>query len=255
MTAPVYAIGDIHGQLAQLEGALARIEKDGGADARIVFLGDYIDRGAHSREVIDLLLAGLAEGRDWICLLGNHDRMLAMFMENYPRNDARFPVGYHWLHDQIGGIEALKSYGVEVAEDEPIYRVHDRARAAVPQEHIQFLCERPYYHIEGELLFTHAGIKPGVPFEKQDRDDLIWIRDEFLNDTREHPWLVIHGHTPVKKAGHRGNRVNLDTGAGQGRALTAAAFVGRACYELTDAGRVRLEPEVFATPSIDRNVV
>ena len=80
MTQPIYAIGDIHGQLEMLEEALARIEADGGPEARVVFLGDYVDRGPESRGVIELLSQGLAAGRNWTCLLGNHDRMFSMFM-------------------------------------------------------------------------------------------------------------------------------------------------------------------------------
>lgn len=242
MTTPIYAVGDIHGQLGQLETALSRIAKDGGPDAQIVFLGDYIDRGAHSRDVVDLLIDGVAAGRNWVPLLGNHDRMFAMFMEDYPRHDAQFLVGYHWLHQKIGGVETLRSYGVNVVEGDRLYQVHQRAREAVPSSHVKFLRNCSYFHQQGELLFVHAGIRPGVQWEDQSQDDLIWIRGDFLNDTSEHPWIVVHGHTPAKSAEHKGNRVNLDSGAGEGRAITAAVFEGRACWELTDQGRVRLEP-------------
>ena len=112
----IYAIGDIHGQLAMLEDALRRIEADGGPDARIVFLGDYTDRGPNSRGVIERLAQGKAEARNWVFLMGNHDRMFSMFLADYPRNDDRLLVGYHWLHPRIGGIETLASYGIEVPE-------------------------------------------------------------------------------------------------------------------------------------------
>lgn len=242
MTAPIYAIGDIHGQLPMLEDALLRIEADGGPDARIVFLGDYCDRGPDSRGVIDRLARGQAEGRNWVCIKGNHDRMFAMFMEDQPRNDDRLLVGYHWLHPRIGGVETLQSYGVEVAERERIYQVHARARAAVPPEHCAFLGGLKTCHQEGELLFVHAGIRPGLPLEQQAENDLVWIREEFLTDSRAHPWLVVHGHTHVKQAEHHGNRVNLDTGAGYGHPLTAAVFEGRRCWLLTEAGRQPLMP-------------
>ncbi|MEX0303378.1 MAG: metallophosphoesterase family protein [Leisingera sp.] len=242
MTAPLYAIGDIHGQLDMLEDALQRIEDDGGPDVRIIFLGDYTDRGPDSRGVIERLLQGQAEGRNWICLKGNHDRMFSMFLEEYPRNDALLLVGYHWLHERIGGIETLQSYGVEAAEGDRIFQVHKRARAAVPQAHLDFLQDLKPYYQEGELLFAHAGIRPGLPLDQQNEDDLIWIRQEFLNDERAHPWLVVHGHTPAKQAEHCVNRINLDSGAGYGRPLTAAVFEGRECWLLTDQGRVPLTP-------------
>lgn len=242
MTAPIYAIGDIHGQLAMLEAALQRIEADGGPDARVVFLGDYTDRGPDSRGVVDLLARGQAEGRNWVCIKGNHDRMFSMFMEDHPRNDDRLLVGYHWLHPRIGGVETLQSYGVDVAERERIHQVHDRARSAVPPEHLSFLDGLKTAHQEGEMLFVHAGIRPGLPLEQQTEEDLVWIRQEFLTDTRAHPWLVVHGHTHVKRAEHHGNRVNLDTGAGYGHPLTAAVFEGRDCWLLTDEGRQPLTP-------------
>ena len=242
MSKPFYAIGDIHGQLPMLEDALARIERDGGWDAQVVFLGDYTDRGAFSREVLDLLIEGQAQGRNWTCLRGNHDQMAAMFLEDYPRQDARLLPGYHWLHPRIGGLETLKSYGVEVHEGERIYQIHARLKAAVPQSHVDFLNGlRPYYQF-GELLFVHAGLVPDIRLDDQDPDDLIWIRNEFLHHTGPHPWLVVHGHTHVDTPEHRGNRVNLDTGAGYGHALTAAVFEGRDCWVLGAQGRERLLP-------------
>ncbi len=165
-----------------------------------------------------------------------------MFLEEYPRNDTRLLVGYHWLHERIGGIETLQSYGVEVSKGDRIFQVHKRARAAVPQMHLDFLGELKPYHQEGSLLFAHAGIRPGLPLESQSEDDLIWIRQEFLNDERSHPWLVVHGHTPNKQAVHCVNRINLDSGAGYGRPLTAAVFEGSECWLLTDQSRKLLAP-------------
>lgn len=237
MPAPIYAIGDIHGQREMLEEALERIAADGGPDAQVVFLGDYVDRGPDCRGVLDLLIEGQAAGKNWTCLMGNHDRMFAMFMEDYPRNDARLLVGYHWLHEKIGGVQTLASYGVEVPERARIHEVHEEARAAVPERHREFLAALPSHHEQGELLFVHAGIRPGVPLEAQTEDDKIWIRHEFLDDTRQHPWLVVHGHTHVPSAEHRGNRVNLDSGAGFGRPLSAAVFEGKDCWLLSDQGR------------------
>ena len=242
MTSPIYAIGDIHGQIGMLEDALVRIEKDGGADARVVFLGDYTDRGPDSCGVIELLKQGKSEGRNWITLMGNHDRMFSMFMEDYPRNDDQLLVGYHWLHPRIGGVETLASYGVNVADGDRIFKVHARAQAAVPQHHRDFLADLPNHHQEGALLFVHAGIRPGIALHEQSENDKIWIRQEFLKDQTRHPWLVVHGHTHVKQPEHHGNRVNLDSGAGFSRPLTAAVFEGRDCWVLTPEGRQALEP-------------
>ncbi|WP_170330266.1 metallophosphoesterase family protein [Ruegeria arenilitoris] len=245
MPEPIYAIGDIHGQLHMLEDALARIEKDGGPDAKIVFIGDYTDRGPHSREVLDFLVKGQSEGKNWTFLRGNHDQMCAMFLEDYPRNDARLLVGYHWLHPRIGGIETLKSYGVEVRDGDRTYQVHGEAKAAVPQAHVDFLARLLPYYLKDGLLFVHAGIRPGVPLQQQDHDDLIWIREEFLIHQMHHPWLVVHGHTHVTSPEHHGNRVNIDTGAGYGNPLTAAVFEGSECWILRDKGRFCLTPQSF----------
>ncbi|MCV2887571.1 metallophosphoesterase [Ruegeria aquimaris] len=238
---PIYAVGDIHGQKTMLEDALARIDRDGGG--RIVFLGDYTDRGPDSAGVVELLRNGLDEGRDWITLKGNHDRMFEMFLRDHPANDDRLLVGYHWLHERIGGIETLASYGVDVPDGARIYQVHAQARDAVPPDHLAFLSGLPSYHLENELLFVHAGIRPGVPLEQQCEHDLIWIRHEFLDDPRPHPWLVVHGHTPGRMAEHFGNRINLDAGAGYGRPLATAVFEGQDCWLLTEHGRVPLIPK------------
>ena len=112
MSQPIYAIGDVHGQLRMLETALARIEADGGKDALIVFLGDYVDRGPDSQGVIECLAEGLESGRNWLCLKGNHDRMMQWYLEEPPRHDPYMMVGYHWLHERIGGTETLLSYEV-----------------------------------------------------------------------------------------------------------------------------------------------
>lgn len=240
MTQPIYAIGDIHGQLEKLQAVLELIEADGGPDARVVFLGDYTDRGPNSCGVIDLLAEGLAGGRNWVCLRGNHDRMFSMFIEDYPRNDDRLLVGYHWLHDRIGGIETLESYGVAVPEGARIHDVHAEARLAVPQNHSTFLDGLVDHYEESGLLFVHAGIRPGLSLAEQSQNDKLWIRQEFLRDQTEHPWLVVHGHTQIPTPEHHGNRVNLDSGAGFGRELTAAVFEERSCWTLHPEGRKAL---------------
>lgn len=238
----IYAVGDIHGQRAMLEDALALIEADGGRDARVVFLGDFVDRGPDSAGVIETLSRGQAEGRDWVCLLGNHDRMFKWFMEEPPQHDPHMLVGYHWFHDNIGGVETMASYGVELPGRSRLREIHRVALDAVPPAHVEFLNRLETHHEEGDLLFVHAGIRPGVPLEQQTEDDLIWIRDEFHDDPRPHPWLVVHGHTPVERARHYGNRVNLDTGAGYGRPVTVAVFEGTECAVLTERGRQLLRP-------------
>ncbi len=222
-----------------LRNTVKKIENDGGSDARVVFLGDYIDRGPDSRGVIEFLMKGRAAKKNWVFLKGNHDQMFSVFMEDC---HVKMTVDFHWLDDRLGGKETLASYGVKVDNNDYKQDVYMSTLAAVPSEHIEFLDSLPHLHQENNQLFVHAGIRPGVPIEKQDPTDLLWIRYEFLDDKRQHPFLVVHGHTPVEKAKHYGNRVNLDTGAGYGQQLTAAVFEGDECWLLTDTGRVPLTP-------------
>jgi len=242
MTNPIYAIGDVHGQLEMLTDALQRIERDGGPDARVVFLGDYVDRGPNSCGVLDLLVDGQRAGRNWVTIKGNHDRMMARFVRDCEIADRRLPITLNWLDPRLGGRETLASYGVEVTDSDRIYQVQVRACAAVPAAHLDFINALPLSHQEDELLFVHAGIRPGLPLAQQSEDDLVWIRQEFLRDATQHPWLVVHGHTPADRAEHCGNRINLDAGAGYGRPLAAAVFEGRDCWLLTGKGRMPLTP-------------
>lgn len=242
MTSPIYAIGDIHGQLEMLETALHLVEQDGGPDARVVFLGDYVDRGPNSRGVLDLLIEGQRAGRNWVMVKGNHDRMFARFVRDCEIADKRLPITLNWLDPRLGGRETLASYGVDVTDRDRIFQVQERACSAIPAAHLDFINALPLYHQEGDLLFVHAGIRPGIPLTQQSEDDLVWIRQEFLMEYGPHPWLIVHGHTPVDRAEHCGNRVNLDAGAGYGRPLATAVFEGRDCWVLTQNGRVPLTP-------------
>ena len=242
----IYAIGDIHGQLAELKAAHARITADrarcGDQDALIVHLGDLTDRGPDSAGVLDYLIAGHAAGEPWITLRGNHDRMFLRFITLGDPHDHNIKSGLGWLNDRLGGDATLASYGIDAHEADP-EDAFARAIKAVPQAHIDFLADRPLTYLTDELLFVHAGIRPGVPLERQREDDLIWIRDPFLYHTAAYPWLIVHGHTALDAPTHFGNRIDLDSGAGYGRPLTAAVFEARECWVLSDDGRVPLLPD------------
>jgi len=242
MSKPIYAIGDIHGQLSELTRVLSLIEADGGTNAEIVFVGDYIDRGADSKAVLDTLIDGLAAGKPWHCLKGNHDRMLSWFMRDLPQGDPYLPVYLYWLHPRVGGDTTLVSYGVPVTETERQLAVHKRARAAVPAAHVDFLNNLALSYETDTHFFAHAGIRPGVPLDAQDEEDLLWIRKEFHKDTRDHGKLIVHGHTPVEAATHYGNRINIDAGAGYGNPLAAVKLEGAHCWALTDNGLEVLAP-------------
>ena len=243
MTQPIYAIGDIHGQMAELTRVLSLIEADGGPDAQIVFLGDYTDRGPDSRGVLDTLINGRDAGRNWTFLKGNHDRMFEWFMENPLRHDPYLMVELYWLHQRLGGDTTLASYGVDASGRRREKDVHADARAAVPEAHLSFLRDLRLMHVVGDLMFVHAGIRPGIAIKDQTEEDLLWIRQEFHRSTDPHPKLIVHGHTPVDAATHDGNRVNLDTGAGYGKPLTAAVFEAGQVWQLSEDGRQPLTPQ------------
>lgn len=243
MTHPLYAIGDIHGQLAELHRVLDLIEADGGPDAHIVFVGDYTDRGPDSRGVLNLLIDGQQQSRNWTCLMGNHDRMFAWFMQDYPLHDAHLPVELYWLHQRLGGDTTLASYGVDLTGRSRMSDVHAAAREVVPAEHIAFLRGLDLSFEAEHQFFCHAGIRPGVPLAEQSEHDLLWIRKEFHVETKMHPKLIVHGHTPVDQATYYGNRINLDTGAGYGNPLSVAVFEGSNAWLLTGQGRVKLAPQ------------
>lgn len=237
-----YAIGDIHGHLAQLKTAHARIAADIATHgpAPIVHIGDLVDRGPDNPGVIDYLMQGIAERQDWIVLLGNHDRMFAGFLRDMHWHDPGLRRDMSYLHPRIGGAETLASYGVRNAADRPLAPVHAEAVAAVPQAHRDFIESLPTSFARGEVFFAHAGIRPGVPLDQQTEDDLIWIRDAFLMEPASHGPLIVHGHTAIDAATHYGNRVNLDSGAAYGGPLTAVVIEGRDVHILTDQGRAPL---------------
>ena len=238
----VYVIGDIHGQLAQLDRALSLIERDGGRDAEVVFVGDYTDRGPDSRGVIDRLMQGRDAGRNWTFLKGNHDRMFQWFMEEKPRQDPHLSGGLTWQHKRLGGLATLASYGVEVEGWIRLKSLHAQAREKVPASHIEFLTHNPLFVETEDLFIVHAGIRPGVALADQTEQDLLWIRKGFIEDETPHPKLIVHGHTAVDYPEHRGNRVNLDGGAGYGRDLWPARFDGAKCTLLTVNGERPLNP-------------
>jgi serine/threonine protein phosphatase 1 len=206
----IYAIGDIHGRVDLLERVFKRIDADLErkpiSNVIEVFLGDYIDRGPHSRQVVDSLLAR-NRTHQTAFLKGNHETILAAFVTDPA-------VLEHW--QRLGGLETLMSYGL-------VPRINANAavqaelaaalKQALPESHRQFLNNLKPSFTCGDFLFVHAGIRPGVPFASQSEDDLLWIREEFLLYEEDFGKIIVHGHTPVSDPDIRPNRINIDTGA------------------------------------------
>jgi serine/threonine protein phosphatase 1 len=201
----VYAIGDIHGSLSALCRLVAECERDAdGQPMRLVFIGDYIDRGPDSFGVVDYVM-GLQSrlGANVICLMGNHEALALSAIDDLNIEN--------WILN--GGGMTLRSYNASSVRE-------------LPAAHVAWLRSLQPSHDDGLRLFVHAGINPARPLERQDRHDLLWIREPFLSVQHDYGRLIVHGHTPTRTGmpDLRGNRLNIDTGAVYGGPLTAAVF-------------------------------
>ncbi|MBE9545963.1 MAG: serine/threonine protein phosphatase [Proteobacteria bacterium] len=198
----IFAIGDIHGCLHKLKSIMANIDIDAKNDT-LIFIGDYIDRGPDPKGVVDFVL-GLRESINHIIFLkGNHEQMFL----DYLRDDK-----YKGIFLANGGGRTLSSYGfVETAEG---------AKVNVPENHMQFFKSLlPYYETD-DYIFVHAGLRPDIPLEEQDTDDLIWIRYEFIRSSHDFGKTVVFGHTPLSRPLIESNKIGIDTGAVFGGSLT-----------------------------------
>jgi serine/threonine protein phosphatase 1 len=221
----VYAVGDIHGR-SDLLWQLHRLIIADGETARgmrkvVVYVGDYVDRGPDSQGVIDMLIKQPLEGFECHHLKGNHEDFMVQFMKTGARGEL-------WMMN--GGRVTLESYGVD------FYELADGTRMAAadilegarrelvdraPESHKTFLAGLSLHRLEGDYLFVHAGVRPGVPLDAQRAHDLMWIREEFLESDIDHGHIVVHGHTIGGHPVVRANRIGIDTGAFRSGQLTA----------------------------------
>ncbi len=244
----VYAIGDIHGHIGKLDMALDLVEADrsryGNDDAPLVQIGDLVDRGPDSSAVISRLSAMSVADPRLTVLLGNHDALFLGFVTTGAERDGRLRAGLTWLSPNMGGQTTLASYGINT--EQPVPEILAEARARVPAHHRDFLRSLKLSAQVDDALFVHAGIRPGIPIDIQDPEDLYWIRQEFLTDASDHGALVVHGHTPVKRVEHHGNRLAIDTGAAYGGPLSAVVIEERRVFLLTANGRQEVTPHASA---------
>lgn len=241
MVSRIYAVGDIHGHLTRLQDIHQRIARDqalhGDQGAPVIHVGDLVDRGPDSKGVIDHLIVGIARGENWTVLKGNHDRLLQKFVEDANWRDPVLRPDYTWLHPRMGGWETLNSYGVEGPGDLRLPHLQALVRRNLPPAHHRFLADLPLYHQIDEVLFVHAGIRPGIPLAEQTEDDLIWIRQPFHDYMEPYGPLIIHGHTVIDAVTHYGNRINIDTGAAYGHDLSAILIEDGQVWVLEPEGR------------------
>ncbi|HEU17760.1 MAG TPA: serine/threonine protein phosphatase [Deltaproteobacteria bacterium] len=202
----IFVIGDIHGCLDKLKTMMNRLDLDGENDT-LVFIGDYIDRGPDPKGVVDFILDLKTRLKHVVCLLGNHEQT---FLNYY----------HHGTDAQLfylnGGETTVESYGmVETPEGKKIN---------VPEDHLEFFDSLlPYYETD-DYIFVHAGIRPGVPMNKQNIEELTWIRYEFIRHTYDFGKIVIFGHTPLSEPMIEHNKIGIDTGAAYGGELTCVVL-------------------------------
>jgi len=224
----IYAIGDVHGRHDLLLQLLAEIRSDIAArvssfsgPAIIIFLGDYIDRGKSSRDVINTLCSLNIDNTEIIFLKGNHEAAFLGFIDGVDS-------GSNWL--KFGGRETLASYGLEIPQDIKIVSDWEPYRRDLiknlPANHLSFLRTLRPYKILGEYMFVHAGVHPDKPVESQTEEDYLWIRGTFLQSMKKLPYIIVHGHTPEKAPVWDGRRIGIDTGAYMTNQLTAVRLIG-----------------------------
>jgi serine/threonine protein phosphatase 1 len=233
----VYAVGDIHGRADLLQAMHRLIADDAalltpGTSKVVVYLGDYVDRGLDSRQVIDLLIRDRLADFQTVHLIGNHDAWLLSFLV-----DATIaPV---WL--RYGGDATMVSYGVAlgIPQDDVRYYelLQNDLRERIPRGHVEFLQSLELSFESGDYLFVHAGVDPARPLDQQTIDDLLWIREPFLSSRRDLGRVVIHGHTVEAEPIVRPNRIGIDTGACWTGCLTCLVLEERVFRFLTTGGK------------------
>lgn len=218
----LYAVGDIHGCLDQLESLLARIIADDSvrdpAETTLLLLGDVIDRGHASAQVVDLLLSQAPYFSSVRCLMGNHEEVFVRLLSG------DLDILPFFLN--IGGDATLASYGLPNARDLPAKDVLAFIDLAVPSEHRAFFDSMENVVVFGDYAFVHAGVQPSVPIDEQDAPTVRWIREEFLRSRKDHGKVIVHGHTISDDVVVLPNRIGIDTGAYMTGLLTALGLEG-----------------------------
>jgi serine/threonine protein phosphatase 1 len=203
-----------------------------GIQKTIIYLGDYVDRGLDSMGVIDFLHTAPMDDFERVYLKGNHEDILLRFLEEPS-------IGPEWF--AIGGDATVLSYGIRIPTGLTSAQYFEYTckefRSCIPQDHLEFFSSLQLMYQSGDYVFVHAGIKPGVPLEQQDPEDLMWIRGEFLSSRLDHGKVVVHGHMPMGQPDIQTYRIGIDTGAFETNVLTCIVLEGVTQRFLSTAAR------------------
>ena len=224
----IYCVGDIHGRADLLQALHRGIREDAtqnrteGVERNVVvYVGDYVDRGMQSREVSDHLLSDPLPGFEKVYLKGNHDDSLLQFLR-----DPDF--GPLWF--SYGGDATVLSYGVRMSPSkvgrDRFEDMRQQLEANLPPAHLEFFQSLQLVWECGDYLFVHAGFRPGVPLQQQKPEDMMWIREEFLESRQDFGKLVVHGHSVTDAPELKSNRIGIDTGAYASDTLTCLILEG-----------------------------
>ncbi len=219
----IYAIGDIHGRadlLAELSASIsADLLRNPVRETRFVFLGDYVDRGHASAEVLDVL-SRIRSANETVFLRGNHEQILINFLSDSS-------ILAEWRRH--GGLETLASYGINVRNYESgrsYVEAQKRLLARMPHSHKEFLSGTLFSCTIGDYFFCHAGARPNVPLARQAPQDLMWISKGFIDSPLNFDKTIVHAHTPVCEPELVDGRINIDTGAYLSGILTCLVLEG-----------------------------
>ncbi len=214
MSRKIFAVGDIHGCYDKLAAMMQILpwRKDEGD--LLLFIGDYIDRGPKSREVVDFLVRLRQEGGEFVFLKGNHEKML---LDYYIQQKDQM------LYVANGGAETIASY---------VEGGIGRKAFVLPEEHLEFFLSLTLYHETEDYIFVHAGLKDGIPLIEQSEEDLLWIREEFIYSAYDWNKRVIFGHTALEIPFVTPGKIGIDTGAVYGNKLTAVELPRMKFYQV-----------------------
>ncbi len=229
-----YVIGDVHGRADLLDRLLAGIEAEIAQSPQrklsIIFLGDIVDRGPASAQVVERLRTFSTPGASVHFVMGNHEEIMLRVIKG------ESDLFKSWL--RFGGTETLRSYGVDPSELRKLSgnQLAAKLRKSIPASHREFISSFVDTISFGDYVFVHAGIRPGIALSEQSNSDLRWIREPFLEDRSDHGFVVVHGHTITNEVEVCPNRIGIDTGAFCTGTLTALAIEGSKRWLIQTAG-------------------